>query len=335
MRFPLPHKSTLRGLSLGLSLVLFSACVVACGPADDYEEPGEDVRVENKYGSLRGKLIFPEKVTKTVPAVIIVPAAGSIDRNGNTISGIRSNAYIQLAARLAERGVAALRYDKAGMSGSLNAAPRYEEDVRFKMGATDLALFIAALREDERIDSITLVGHAEGALVAMLAHAEEKVEGIVTVAAPGRPLGDDLREEIEKSIKDAKLRKEALAILDKLIMGKKVKDVPASLYNAFRPTVQPYLMSWLKYDPAEELAMIDVPTMIVHGTNDREVPISNVELLATASPESDVHEIKGMNHILKLDSGKTLEEQVYKSYSSPAFELAPELVKILAKFAKQ
>jgi pimeloyl-ACP methyl ester carboxylesterase len=317
-----------------LVLTSFALSATGCNTQDDFEEPGERISVENKYGKLVGRLVVPDEEDEDFPAVIIIPDSGDLDRNGNSFSGNRTNAYIQLSLRLAEKGVAALRYDKAGLGYSQSAAPDAEEDARFEMAAKDAALFVAALREDKRIDSITLIGHGDGGLVAMLTHGIEKVDSIVTVATSAYSIEVQLREELE-AIKDKKLRTEALAILDKLVAGKKVKDVPFSLGGVFRPTVQPYLMSWLKYDPSEELSKIDVPSLVIHGTNDLEVDPADADVLAAANPEAQLKKIKGMNHVLKLDPGETITKQVNQSYSSPVWELAPDLVKAIAKFAKQ
>jgi alpha-beta hydrolase superfamily lysophospholipase len=333
MRFPLLRKCSWHAFALGLSLLVLGAS--ACENNDGYEEPGEELVVKNKHGNVVGRLLFPDKPKKKTPVVVIVPDSGAIDRNGNSASGLYTNAYIQLALRLSERGVAALRYDKAGVAFSRSAAPTAEEDVRFEMAAKDVALFTAELREDPRIGPITLVGHGVGALVAMLAHGEEQADAVVSLAGTAYSLDVELRELIEEDLDDKELKAEALAILDKLVAGKQTKKVSIELGGVFRPSVQPYLISWLKYDPVEELSNIDVPTLVVHGTTDLEVHPKEADVLAEGSTESELQKIKGMNHILKMDNGKTLSLQAQTSYADPRWKLSPKLVDVLVDFAKQ
>ncbi|MBI4419228.1 MAG: hypothetical protein HY560_00220, partial [Gemmatimonadetes bacterium] len=61
---------------------------------------------------LAGTLTVPAAVSSgPIPAVVIVAGSGPTDRNGNTPPLVQANLYAQLAWRLAERGIASLRYD--------------------------------------------------------------------------------------------------------------------------------------------------------------------------------------------------------------------------------
>src|SRR6267378_4090011 len=73
------------------------------------------VAVESPYtihsGALElgGTLTMPRAAAGKVPVVVIIAGSGPTDRNGNSLMGIRPNAYAQLAWGLAERGIATLR----------------------------------------------------------------------------------------------------------------------------------------------------------------------------------------------------------------------------------
>jgi pimeloyl-ACP methyl ester carboxylesterase len=201
------------------------------------------------------------------------------------------------------------------------------------MGAHDVALWMEAMRADARLTRITVVGHSEGALLAVLAHAEAPADGIVSLEGAGRPIGDILREQLEPQLSGAELRDEAFDIIAALEQGETVDDVPRSLLSLFRPSIQPYLISWMQYDPAEELGRVDVPVLIVHGTTDLQVPLSDARRLASANPEAMLEELAGMNHVLKLDDGATIDEQAMRSYADPSWPLAQELVDALVAFA--
>ncbi|WP_419536539.1 hypothetical protein [Endozoicomonas sp.] len=71
------------------------------------------------------------------------------------------------------------------------------------------------------------------------------------------------------------------------------------LNSLFRPSVQPYMISWVQYDPAIEVAKLKIPTLIIQGSTDLQVGIHDAEFLATASPKAQKVIIQGMNHVLK------------------------------------
>jgi len=50
-----------------------------------------------------------------------------------------------------------------------------------------------------------------------------------------------------------------------------VASVPAQLASVLGPQVQPYLISWMKYDPAKEIAKLEQPILVVQGTTDTQV----------------------------------------------------------------
>jgi fermentation-respiration switch protein FrsA (DUF1100 family) len=88
-------------------------------------------------------------------------------------------------------------------------------------------------------------------------------------------------------------------ILAGLEQGKTDADVPPALAALYRPSVQPYMISWLKYTPAEQLAALRVPVLIVQGTTDIQVGVGQAEALKKARPDAVLAIVPGMNHVLK------------------------------------
>ena len=89
--------------------------------------------------------------------------------------------------------------------------------------------------------------------------------------------------------------------MKKLKAGETVTDVPPLLAALFRPSVQAFIISWMKYDPAEEIQKLDVPIMIINGTTDIQVSVKDAELLHgnTTLKNSTKLIVEGMNHVLK------------------------------------
>src|SRR4051812_7824676 len=74
----------------------------------------EDVSVDNMFGALHGTLTLPERCAP-VPVYLIIAGSGATDRDGNSGASLQTDMYRLLAEGLAERGIASLRYDKAGV----------------------------------------------------------------------------------------------------------------------------------------------------------------------------------------------------------------------------
>jgi hypothetical protein len=100
----------------------------------------------------------------------------------------------------------------------------------------------------------------------------------------------------------------------------------------FRPSVQPYMISWLPIDPAQEVGRLTVPVLIVQGTTDIQVSKADAERLAAGHPRATLDVIDGMNHVLK--EVREASQQT-ASYSDPALPLHPRLVESITKFVSQ
>lgn len=290
-----------------------------------------DVTVENTRGALEGTLEVPAGCGP-FPAVVILPGSGPTDRDGNqTAAGLRTDAYRLLAEGLRDRGIASIRYDKAGIGASVSAAPRTEHEMRFEMGAEDAALWVEMLRGDGRFATVTVVGHSEGSLVAMLVAQRVEVDGYVSIAGAGRPSGDVLREQLASALaQDQALLEEANGIIDQLERGQPVEEVPPSLVYLFRPSVQPYLISWMKYDPAEEIQAVTAPVLILQGTTDIQVKVQDAELLAGARPDADLVVVEGMCHTLKAATLSSSSQDA--AYRDPSLPIVPRVLDVLEAF---
>lgn len=290
----------------------------------------ETFTAHNTFGTLEGTLVLPAACGPR-PVALIIAGSGPTDRNGNQAPMLAAQPYRLLAAALAARGVGSLRYDKAGIAASAHAAPS-ESAMRFEMGADDAALLVMQLRADPRVGKLTIIGHSEGSLVGMLAAERAPVDAFVSLAGAGRPIADILREQLAKGVKDPALLAKANAIIGSLAGGHTVGDVPNELAAIFRPSVQPYLISWMKYDPATELARLSAASVLVaHGTTDIQVPISDAQRLAAARPSAKLLVIQGMNHVLKAADSSNAAQQ--DAYTNPSLPVVPELVAALVETA--
>jgi fermentation-respiration switch protein FrsA (DUF1100 family) len=131
----------------------------------------------------------------------------------------------------------------------------------------------------------------------------------------------------------AELWAESERILAALEAGNTTDSVPPSLAVLYRPSVQPYLISWFRYDPASEIAQLQVPVLIVQGTTDIQVTVAEAEALGRAKPDAELVVLEGMNHVLKLVPADPAKQQA--SYSDPSLPVAPELIDRIAAFVRK
>jgi pimeloyl-ACP methyl ester carboxylesterase len=282
-----------------------------------------DQTLQTSTGELSGTLTVPI-LKGTFPVALIIAGSGPTDRNGNNAQ-MKNNSLQMLAHELAAQGIASLRYDKRGIGKSASAMIS-EEQMRFENYVEDANAWASELKADPRFNRLIIVGHSEGSLIGML--ASEKADVFVSLAGAGRPIDVILKEQLAVQLEGKKkLLRAANEGLSKLKEGKLVEDAPVELFGLFRPSVQPYMISWMKYDPAVEISNLKIPIVIVQGSKDLQVKEEDAELLHAASIGSRYILIEGMNHILKiapLDRTKNIE-----TYSNPELPLAEELCRIL------
>ena len=279
---------------------------------------------------LEGTLTMPANPKKTVPVVLFIAGSGPTDRNGNSGKLLQTNCYQQLADSLAARGVAVLRYDKrgSGTNQKVAAGKLNEEKARFDNYVADAIGFVAQLKTDKRFSKIVIAGHSEGSLVGMLAARQTQAAGFVSIAGPGRNIAEVLKVQL-KTLPDT-LRNVAYRHLDSLRAGQVVRQPNFMLLNLFRPSVQPYLMSWMQYDPAQEIKRFVGPVLIIQGKHDIQVAVSEAEALKVARPDAKLVLFDEMSHILKNAPADRAEN--IKTYNEPALPLTPGLAGIIAGF---
>jgi alpha-beta hydrolase superfamily lysophospholipase len=283
-----------------------------------------DQTLQTSTGELSGTLTVPI-LKGTFPVALIIAGSGPTDRNGNNAQ-MKNNSLQMLAHELAAQGIASLRYDKRGIGKSASAMIS-EELLRFENYVEDAKDWATQLKTDPRFNKLIIIGHSEGSLIGML--AAEKADAFVSLAGAGRPIDVILKEQLTEQLSgQKKLLRAANEGLSKLKEGKLVEDAPVELFGLFRPSVQPYITSWMKYDPAVEIAKLEIPIVIIQGSTDLQVKEEDARMLFMAHPlDSRLIIIEEMNHVLKIAPADRLKN--IETYSKPELPLAEELVRTL------
>ena len=228
--------------------------------------PGEkEISITSAGGSkLYGTLLSKNNQQKIA---IIVAGSGPTDRNGNSTMAPPTNEYEMLAHSLDSQNIATFRYDKRGVAKS--TFPDFKEkDIVFDDYVKDAEKIFDYLDDTLGFKNIYFIGHSEGSLIAMLASQKSKVKGYISIAGAGRPIDVILEEQMQHQPLPDSVKQQIPAIFNQLKQGKEVDNIPTDLAPLFRKSVQPYMISWLKYSPEKEIKKLNCPILILQGSCD-------------------------------------------------------------------
>lgn len=265
----------------------------------------------------------------THKGVLIIAGSGPTDRNGNSKLGVTAGSLKLLAQAFAAANIASLRYDKRGVGGS-KAAAVPESKLRLSTFVNDARIWNAWLRKQPAVSCVFLLGHSEGGLIATLVAKTSTPAGLLLVASPGRSFGALLADQLGRAPMPAARRTDALTIIKRLENGQETKNIDPALHSLFRPSVQPYMRSIINIDPAAELEMLSVPTLVVSGGNDLQVGEADFKDLAKARTNISTLRIPTMNHVLKDVTGDRAANLA--SYKNPDLPLSSELATVITRF---
>lgn len=290
-----------------------------------WSQTEKNVKVKTDYGNLYGSLIHSGS-KRNNPVVLIIPGSGPTDRNGNSQIS-QTNSYKLLAQGLAEEGISSLRYDKLLVGESKGKIS--EEDLRFQHNVEFATAWINYLTT-KGYNNIVVLGHSEGSLIGMLAAQKSVVSKYISLAGTGRPIDEVLIDQL--SGQPHTIQPEIKRLFKQLKQGKQVEDISPELAGLFRPSVQPYLISWMKYSPKVEIGVLDIPILVIHGSTDIQVSEKDAHMQQGGNSQAELIIIEGMNHILKTAPEDKAENT--KTYFNPKLPLHPELVPVIVGFVR-
>ena len=314
--------------SYGMKRIVIAIIMALATLAASAEVP---VTLSTATGEIHGTLAVADNASRT--AVLIIAGSGPTDRNGNSsVTGIATDSYKMLADSLASHGYASLRYDKRGIAASAASATD-ESQLIFENYIDDAVAWVEFLAADERFDRVVLAGHSEGGLIALVAaKRSDKVASVVTLAGVGEPIDATLRRQLGSQPEP--YRSECMRIIDELKAGRAVENIDPALMALFRPSVQPYLISQMRYDPAVEARALQVPLLVVQGTTDIQINLNDAMKLSMGNLRTKLAIINGMNHVLKPCESLDQQTQLL-TYINPSIALAPTLIETVVGFLSE
>ena len=276
-----------------------------------------------RVGAIDAVLTTPPDVERP-PVVLLIAGSGSTDHDGNGPQ-VKPATLKKLSEQLVARKIATLRYDKRGAGGWKPEFGR-PEDFRFKDFVEDAVALVNYLRSSGKFSQVSVAGHSEGGLVAILTARRVPIDRLVLLVTAARRQGDLVKAQLEKKLSPDRLEPIVKAI-DAIMAGQIVDPPPQGL--AIAPSMQPGIASAFTEDPIDPLKLIERPTLIIGGGHDLQVARIDFIALSAASPLAKTLWLPDMNHVL-VDV--TDEEDNLAAYNQPERALDPVMVDSVANF---
>ncbi len=265
---------------------------------------------------------------KAESVVIFIQGSGPTDRDGNQ-SMMKNDGIKKMARELAKNGIASYRFDKRIFK--MTELKMRIEDLTISDMAGDVVDILNYFKAKDEFENFIIAGHSQGSLIGILA-SKENADAFISLAGPGQPIDDIIVEQFSKmapELGDSTRKK-----FDELKEKGSTENDNLMLASIFAPYVQPFIKTWIQYDPSEEIKDLDIPVLIINGTMDIQTEPKEAEMLHSAYENSKLVLLEDMNHIFrKVESKDRLVNT--KSYNEPNRPLHPELIPVITNFIKE
>ncbi len=255
-----------------------------------------DVRIPTYSGQIHGTLNHNNTNSNSV-AILLLADAGKKNRDGNAGSYNNSSCLKFLSEELARFGIPTLRYDKRGV-GMSKTALQCESELRFDDFIEDAVHAVQYMKNQLRYSRVIILGHGDGSLIGMLASKNVAVDGFVSIACRAENMAELFRDRLKHQLSPP-LLSQAEVIISQLVEGCVTDDLPVAFEDIFSHESQPYLISLFPYEPKREIKKLEMPVLIIHGSQDLEISQIDAHKLKACAPEATLVIIEGMNHVLK------------------------------------
>jgi alpha/beta superfamily hydrolase len=272
-------------------------------PKPPYSYHIEDVMFENKKDkiSLAGTLTMPKK-TGVFPVVILISGSGPHNRNEEMYG---HKPFLVIADNLAKNGIGCLRFDDRGTGQSggnyqTASAEDFKEDV-------ESALNYLQMRPTVDKNSIGLIGHNEGAIIAQLTAASRTKEIKFMVLLNGAGIPCDKLQLMQNELigKASGLDEKTLKKNYTLNRGAYDIVMKNNAPEKLKTKLTAYMMQALADTSKKVVTLADGK---IDSTVVKKMKADSVQLALEV--EKRVNELSSpwMQHYLKYEPSKTLEK---------------------------
>ena len=258
---------------------------------------------------LNGTLLTKNQENKT-NLIIIIAGSGPTDRDGNQTNG-KNNSLKFLAEGIVNHKNDVFNFDKR-LFVQIKTGKIDEKKTSFNDMIFDVKNIIQYFKAQNKYKKIIIAGHSEGSLIGMIA-GNGNADAFISIAGAGKSADLIIEEQIEKLAPS--LKEEVHQGFEKLRKKEIFENKNPMLASIFRESVQPYIISWIQYNPQVEIKKLKIPILIVNGTKDIQVGVADANLLKLAKPDAEIQIIENVNHVLKEIIGDQNENMA--SYTNP------------------
>lgn len=317
-------------------------------PVPGYDQQNyteKEIMIGSGKFALPGLLTVP-KGKGPFPAVVLVHGSGAHDRD-ETMYNFKP--FRDIAAGLANEGIAVLRYDKRTRVHAVKSAmdPKFslqEETV------LDANLAVERLKSLPEVDKkqIFIFGHSQGAYASPLIVENDKkgdIKGVINAAGPASKFQDLLIWQMKESVaraKEMKAPEDQIQALEKELefytKQFKLLEDPKFTETLIPPGFMlqnPYWWFSLRdYKPADLAKTQDVPMLFLQGEKDIQVPLSEYEVLQRELKNVENTEFKSYPNMFHMLADFNGEPNGITEYMKPG-NVAQELIHDVAKWIKE
>lgn len=257
---------------------------------------------------LGGTLTYPKGFKTGMPVILMVTGSGQQNRDEELMG---HKPFLVIADYLARHGIATLRYDDRGVGKSTGNMAM----ITLQSNMLDAEAGIDYLKSTKKFGKIGVLGHSEGGIISYMLAAKGKADFVVSLAGPVLP-GDSVllmqnrdlltvsgldKENVEKyatalsRVFKYRMSEQKMRFGDKpetyvpmLTMDiALLPELRKNLIEAVKMVDSPWLVSYLKYDPAKDFRKINSPVMLIIGDNDKQVnATANIQAAGNILPKA-------------------------------------------------
>lgn len=333
-------------------------------PKEPYPYYTEEVVFSNPGAGIKlaGTLSLPRK-DGVFPTVVMITGSGAQNRDEELMG---HKPFLVIADHLTRNGIAVLRFDDRGF-GASEGDFGTATSVDF---ASDVNSAVQYLKTRPEIGKIGLMGHSEGGMIApMVASQNPDVEFIVLLAGTGIR-GDKIlawqtnailkasgvtQEELDEVLPiNQRIYEMVIAEADPEILSQNIEAYMDSLYTegslelpggiakdefieqTAASMTSPWMMYFIKYDPAPTLSKVKCPVLAVNGSKDLQVPPKmNLKAIKAAlrkggNKNVTTKEYPGLNHLFQKCKTGSPDE-----YAAIEQTFYPQVMKDFSKWIKK
>lgn len=269
-------------------LLCLMALTLCASCAQDDKKWTEKMLIIDHQLNQKGVLVLPKKIKRNL-AVVLLSGSGPNDAD-YTIDGI--GLYQELAEALAEAGIVSFRMEKRSLS--IDEITTIQHEI-----LDDAQLVIDLLSQS--YEKVIVLGHSLSAMVLPAL----KADGMIMLSGSVSELEDIYANQLMKHADEAQRKQ----IKEELTMIQNLQEDRGFSWFGIKES---YWISLDKLDLEEKRQDLDIPVLVIHGSEDDVIDASEFKKMKMALKNKDAVCIlmDGLDHYLRSDGSLHLEQSV-------------------------